>query len=689
MTKESPYEYYQGRLGIKIKFLIADRNKAADSLCLINYRAFRKRMDSSTSSEKELRRASLGCDALVQFNSLSREWRDLITVTFGEPETEVKKSWFAQNYVADPMALDFFQNYRYGEANEKKLPPDAIDTYTYNASVLNTVLKMKANRKQYLKAIGCTTVDIWESLSKDVNAFKEVPHDLPTTRDSLRHKVNRYAKEKYKSVISGRYGLKNYQKVKTKEQKALLEELLAKHQNLNNEQIATIYNTIAESMQWPSISAGTVANQRKALDLYIYAGSKGIKEFAHNRNMQVKRSGPSLPMVYWTLDGWDVELMFQKKEPNKNGYNVTTYHNRPNAVVVLDPFNKYPIGYAIGNDESPALIREALRNAVNHTKELFGQRYKPYQLQSDNYQLKNLRPTYENMTKIFTPAAVGNSKSKVIENYFDKYNEKYFQGGLAINWSGHNIDSRKENQPNREFSDKVKKLFPDYDGCKMQIIQAIEAERAEKRNEYMRNWYNLPDEDKLPMTQNEYLRLWGEYTGYTNKMRGNGLTPTINGEVRYFDTFNLKFREYFHTDWMVRYDPQDLSQILVTNAQSRDGKLIKEIGTVEFILDQKYIQPMALYDRQDGDAEKLQEVFDYNKQLEKVVIERNAERYQTIQELVTNNKEVETLQKLMITDSRGQHKEQKQKAKQKERTLPVIQPVAEEYEIIEETRRYY
>lgn len=98
-------------------------------------------------------------------------------------------------------------------------------------------------------------------------------------------------------------------------------------------------------------------------------------------------------MTYWTLDGWDVELVYQKRQPvdkKVNGetrtYKKTTYHNRKTIVVVLDACGKYPIGYAVGDHESPALIREALRNAIKHARELFGARYKPLQLQSDNYQ---------------------------------------------------------------------------------------------------------------------------------------------------------------------------------------------------------------------------------------------------------------------------------------------------------------
>lgn len=74
----------------------------------------------------------------------------------------------------------------------------------------------------------------------------------------------------------------------------------------------------------------------------------------------------------WSLDGWDVELYFQKTGTDKRGYNTTTYSNRLSIVVVLDPCVNYPIGYAIGRQEEPSLIKEALKNAVNHTAELFG-----------------------------------------------------------------------------------------------------------------------------------------------------------------------------------------------------------------------------------------------------------------------------------------------------------------------------
>ncbi len=692
---DTPYEFYDGKLGVKINFLITDVDrKHPDSLCLEKYKCYYDRMKSKTKSEQSLRRACFGQEALILFSSLDRQTKDAITIKFGNPQTEVKKSWFAQHYIADRKAFEFYLAYTYGEEN-KKLDLKYVEQYTYNASVLNTVLLMKTNRQAYIKALGVTSVDIWQSLSNDVNSFREVEHNLPPSKDGLRRKVTEYDKKGYISVISGKHLTKNAKKVKAKEQLALLEKLLRQHQNLNNEQVADLYNSFSSvfvDFDWKQIDASTVANYRKELGLYIFGGQQGETAFMHQKVMQVKRKGPSLPMLYWTLDGNVIELLYQQKTTNKKGHSVTTFHNRLTAVLVLDPFNKYIIGYAIGTEENPQLIKEALRNAVNHTAELFGDRYKAHQLQSDRYQIKNLTPTYEAMSKVYVPAKAHNSKSKVIEPFFDKFNEKHFQAKLAPNWSGHNVTAKKENQPNSDFLNKIRHQFPDEAGCRMQIIQAIENDRAEKLSSYKENWLRLPESDRQPLNIMEYLRWFGEHTGYTNKLQGQGVTPTILGDTRYYDTFDLNFRKYAHNDWLVKYDPEDLRQVLVMNAKSKNGKLIEEIGTLQFLLEEKYIQPMALYDRKDGDAEQLQKIFNHNKALENHVIQKNIETDNVLQELHQRNPNLELLSKLMISDSNGQHKIQKQKT-EKVAIPPKQKQIAPmeytDYEIIDNPRYNY
>lgn len=672
MPLETPFVYHDKKLGVKINYLYYDKTKPyhEDSLKLITYKALNGRFNSETAHEIQLRRGSLTCPALALFSSLSQEWRDLLTLKFGKPKEEIKKSWFAQHYVADREAYDYYTAYTYGE--KVKLEIKTIELYIYQASVLNTVLLMKNNRKQYLKALGCTSVDIWESLSRDVNAFHDVDHKLPTTKDSLRYKVTKYAKEGYSALISGKYGMQNALKVKEREQEALIDELLAKHTNLDNELIATLYNMVAEKLNWQTITAQTIGNRKKDNNLVIYAGRNGVSALSNNLLMQNKRQAPTTPMLYWTLDGWDAELLYQKTTSDKRGYSTTTYHNRLTMIVVLDAFNKYPIGYAIGSHESPELIKEAMRNAINHTAELFGQRMNPRQLQSDNYQSKVLTPIYQACTKFYTPAKVKNAKAKVIEPYFNSINKKYCK--MFDNWSGHNINSGSKNQPNSEMLNKLSKTFPDEQGCRQQLEGIIRAERAKKVEEYLKNWANVTEDLKLPMPQENFLLALGKKSGHTNKLEGSGLNVRIEGVKQVYDSYELEFRKQAHQNWEILYDSDNIDQVL---AVSSDNKY-------RFMLERKYIQAMALDDRGENDTMELKRVNDYNKSTIQYITDTRVENQDLLENLFENPLLSDTLAKHLIVDSRGQHKDQKSKerliANQGEKVLVLQQKVTQKQE---------
>lgn len=666
----TPYEYYDKKLGVKLGYLISDRHAVSESLCLISYNALNKRILSKNCTESQLRRASLNYDALILYSSISQEWKDNLTMKFGSPKTEIKRSWFAEHYEADRKAFDFFAAYTYGEDN-KKLDLKLIETYTYNASVLNAVIKIKANRTAYIKALGAKNIDMWQSLSNDVNCFRDVEHNLPTTSRGLRIRYDEYKKHGYVSIISGRLQNQNAAKVKDNDQFALIDELLGRHNNFDNSQIASIYNTVAERLSWKTITPQTVANRKQESNLVVYAGRNGANALSNKVLMQNKRTAPTKPMLYWTLDGWDAELLYQKTDSNKKGYSTTTYHNRLTMVVVLDPYNKYPVGYAIGTHETPALIKEALRNAFQHTSELFGAYFRPYQLQSDNYAKAAMKPLYEACSVHYTPAKVKNAKAKVIEPFFNRFNKEYCQ--MFDNWSGHNMNSGSKNQPNDEYLNKIRHQFPDELGCRQQLIAAIEADRAKKKTAYVQQWQEVSDEFKSELSLPMYLRYLGETTNYTNRLQGNGLTPTIEGQTLCFDSFDINFRKLSHLDWVVKYDPADLTKVLVTNANSKNGKLVDIVGTYEFILEQKYIQPMALAERTEGDALKLSEVKNYNSDVMHYITEERQNNIKVLDQLFQLPQLNDTMAKMILTDSRGQHKDRKSENRLKERTAELIE----------------
>ena len=650
MQKVNPYEYYNDKLGVKTKYIINDEDlRDENTLLLISVNALGKRMRSKTMTEKQLRRSSLGLDALIEFNSLSQEWRDRITVKFGNPEAQIKQSWFSKHYIADKDAFEFYVAYRYGANNDKKLKLELVEKYTYNASVLNTVIKVKNNRKAYAKALGGVSINIWESLSKDVNAFRDVPHDLPTKPDTLRHKVTRFKKESYMALISGKLKLKNAQKVKEKEQFALLEELLNKHTNLDNVFIAYTYNLVASRMGWEQITAGTVANIKADRKLETFAGRQGKKGLKTTMLMQHKRFAPTSAMKYWTLDGWDVELLYQAQTINKNGHKVTTYHNRLTMVVVLDPFNKYPIGYAIGERETPKLIKTAIQNAVIHTKDLFGSYLQPHELQSDNYQIKHMRPYYQKASPNFNPAGVGNSQAKVIEPWFNYFNKKRCR--IYDNWSGFNTNTGSKNQPNAEVMNKLKKNFPTREGLENQIHYIMNQERQEKVKEYVQSFKNTSDEFRHIMSEESFLLNLGHVTEL-NTLRGDGLRVSINSEYRWFDSFDINFRKHASEKWEVRYLENDINKAIA----------VSESETYRFPVIEKYVGSMALADRTEEDEIQRKKIGDFNRATTNYIKTNRIEQAEIVENLFALNPQLnDVTAKHLLTDSRGQHKIHKRK----------------------------
>lgn len=665
-----PYETYNNEIGVKISYLLCDAERMhPESLSVINYKSLEKKYQRNPMLRLK-KGLGAGNEVLIRFDKLDlikAGLRDNVQKAFGNPKAAHNE--LEKYFVIDTQARLFFDGFTKPDGSHLK--PEQISQWTINVSVLKSLAQLKVARQTMRKRMNNNKNGVWSGLIADLKAFNDIlklkyngiQHNLPLSERRLRPELKGLADEGYSYFVHGLVGAANAAKVALPKQKAILEELLRKHNNFDNVQIAKMYNEVAAKADWKAIDSSTVANYRREFGFYTHGGQFGESSFDNTRAMQNKRIAPSVATAYWTLDGWDVELLYQA--PNEKG--VMTYHNRLTVVVVLDPVAglNYPIGYAIGTHETPALITEALRNAANHTRELFGDRYKPVQLQSDNYAIKALTPVYEAMSQYFTPARVKNSKAKVIEPYFLRLNkmaQQYFS-----NWSGFGITGRKENQPNAEYLNKIRHSFPDEAGCRAQIDRIIDMERSAKVAEYMERFAAMPEADRLPLSNKEYLYLFGKTHSHTNRLQGEGLTPTINGTTLVFDSFDLKFRELAYLDWVVKYDPTDLSEVLVLDAKADANKKVKEIiGSHRFVLQQKQLQPMALYDRKEGDAQRLADVSQFNKQLKEKVMERMAETQQLVEEVFIENPRLnDTLSKLILVDGKGQHKDNKSKERLK------------------------
>lgn len=620
---------------------------------------------AKTKQLKVERRACRGTPALVSYESLPERLKLAVReVIGGDPYKAARVSQIAKRIEHDAELNSYFEDYKL--ADGRNLPKATRREYYSNAIILEAIKQMLSDKTAMHRTRGTRKKHKWDEIAEGVQELdrKQYPHSLPANERRLRDRFNLYLKEGAESLIHKNFLNKHAARVDDTLKESYMQELLSSPNNLDNAQVARLYNMIAGQMNWRKITSATVANYRDKMSLTIHAGRRGAVSFSNTKSMQAKRSAPTAPLLFWTLDGWDVELLYQAT--GKDG--TTTYHNRPTVVVVLDACMKYPIGYAVGIRETPELIQEALRNAARHTAELFGSMHRAHQIQSDRYAIKKMTPFYEAIADKVTPARARNAKAKIIEPWFGYFNKKWCQ--VSPNWSGFGITSDRDKQPNIEYLSKYKTSYPDFEGVVQQIDMMIAREREELVEKYVELWNGLDKKMKIAQPKENYLLQFGETTGRTILMQAYGLRPTIMGQQRTYDCFDISFRDNASTKWRVMYDPEDLSQVLAVN----------EDESLQFVMEEKYIQPMALADRKEGDSEQLQRLRDYNKELKSEIIERRAISGTMVRNHMeqTGLIENETLTKLLITDSNGQHKNQKSAAR--------LQIVAEDAKEIEETQ---
>lgn len=605
-----------------------------------------------------------------------------------------------------------------GRNEEKKLPIGVVNKYTRAAAWLELVVRVMQDKKLLNKELGLGVTEFYTQASILINLDRErgklkeyggldvLPGDFPSSYQRLMNKARTYEDKGFESIIASEFGNKlaaklgkvtdNNKTVKAEQRvisapkvtgKAVVsmpvlpekveksEEIVPKsankqgafalelyhqqmavirrcsefHNNLDAAQVAKMANVVFETNGWETVSVETVRKIIAENEALLTAARHGKRAHDTNIGRQVKRKVTELPLVYWTLDGWTVELLYQERGPKGIEY------KRMVVVVVLDVWTKYPIGYAIGPRETPELIRQANRNALLHVQELFGKVYHPLQVQSDRYALKNLTPFYQAMTHLHTPAAVGNAKAKVIEPYFKYLNKEYCQ--LTPNWTGFNVTARKETQVNIEMTDKIKHSFPDMDGVTRQIEQIMQRERAQKADQYVSTWGDLDDKYKQEMGVMEWLEVFGQAVGATNKITGEGLVKQIDTVKYVYDTLDPDFRRNIHLDWQVYADPTDLTRVLVKSPDANK----------RFVLEQVREVPMDILSTTDEDREHLKLVRDYNKAMKADIAElygHDADVTRAIVEAtpLDLSNEDELALKLMLTTN-GQQKNKLQDAK--------------------------
>lgn len=596
---------------------------------------------------RRVRRGCYGTPALFAVDSLPLKYRTEVYRRHPDLQEKAESKPFVDSIEPDGRALAYFSDYLL--ADGRHLPTDKQMEYANGCAILNAfgrVIEASNSHRIRQSKPRLNKTEFWRKAAAALPRLADrYPHGLPESPRRLQRRYEDYLRLGYECMVSAKWQNANAAKVDDDTKESLLVQLIAHHNNIDNAMVARLYNAVAKQQGWKEITASTVGVWRSKYDLVTAGGRLGATNFRNERTMQVKRMRPTAPFLMWTLDGWDVELLYQATTTDKKGHSLTTYSNRLTMVVVLDPCCNYPMGYAVGSHETPELIKAALRDALRHGRQLFGQMLRACQIQSDRYAIKTMAPLYAAAADKVTPARAKNAKAKAVEPYFGYLNKTYCK--LMNNWSGYGVTTNPKRQPNSEALNRLRHQFPDEAGVRRQIDGIMQIERQSKEAQLRQLMEHLPADRRLEMSREQFLLHFGADTGRRNAIEGQGLRPTIMGQRRDYDSFDIRFREHAGEHWTVLYDPDDLTDVLAVN----------EDGTLRFVLTQKHVQPMALADRREGDAEELARVHEFNRSLEGHVRDHLALTRTKTEQLIRDNPATAgILGRLLLCDSDGQHK---------------------------------
>jgi len=566
-----------------------------------------------------------GRKILVGYDQLKEEYKIKVRARYGDPYNYVAKAPIYQMIVSNLEAEQFFLSYRY-EGN-KMLPEERVRQYTREACWLTMLQKADANMKEVRKNLGLRWEDFYKNVGEMIEQEKEakkITGKFPSTYIKLKARMRAYKENGFSSLIAGQYGNKSAAKVADEFSEALLLEMIAHPNQYDDVLVAYEYNKQVIQQGYKPITAQTVGVWRRKSGHLVTAGREGWAAFDDKYRKQIAGRRPSAPLYLVESDDNHLDYLFLDMEDMTG----SKFFHRYKAIIVIDSFNDYVLGYAYAEELSIELVKAAYVNALYHIRELTGGWYLPHETRTDNWALASLQTFYESLGH-FHKSPVGSKKRGYIEQCFGTAHFKRCMKLGANNYTGNNLTAINRGV-NTEVLAANRKLYPKVqDGAMQQIesffhrLRTIPAKGSiSKQAEWLTAWNMLPDTDKRAITDEQFLQKFG----IIHKPGGRGVTINnlgipvqITGQKLLFDVPANLHMQIIGKTVNVVYDPMDVSRVLVTDNSG-----------LRFIATQTRLAPKAIRDMQPGDRSYLNELLAQKKEQSGRVANASEKRKSTL-----------------------------------------------------------
>jgi len=565
--------------------------------CGISVNTVWKASERKSSSWDIIEHPDDGRKILVGFEKLREDYKIKVQARYGNPYEYVAQAPIRNMLMRDLEAEKFFLSYRYDQ--EKKLPEERVRQYTWEASWLNMLLQADDNMKEIRKTLGLRMEDFYRQVGQLLRVEKDqqrITAKFPDNYVRLKSRMRQYRSEKYPSLIAAQYGNKSAAKVNDEFSESLLLELIAHPNQYDDVLVAMHYNKVAADRGYKPITPQTVGVWRRKKGFLVTATREGWARFDDRFRRQIAGRRPSAPLYLVESDDNHLDLFFVDLEDATG----SKFFHKYKAMVVVDSYNDYVLGYAYDVEITVELVKAAYVNAMYHIRELTGGWYLPHETRTDKWGLKSLKPLYESMGH-YIESPVGSKKRGYIEQLFGTPHFKRCMKLGANNYTGNNITARKRGV-NQEILAANKKGYPTIqDGAVAQIETFFTRLRTmpevgkleSKQTQWLNGWNALPASEKREITDEQFLQIFGivhNPQGRRIAITNMGLTPQINGSKLIYDVPAQLHLENIGKAVNIFYDPIDMSRVLVTDSAG-----------LRFVATTAKLAPKAMKDMEPGD----------------------------------------------------------------------------------------
>ena len=467
----------------------------------------------------------LGNYALVEIATLPTRFRERIREKYGDLEAEILKNWFGTHFHVDAKAREFYTKFRF--ENGESLPPERIQEYTVNASVIEAVLAVMADRVLMRKAMKGGPAN-WGEMCGAISYYQsEFGHTLPLSANRFKKRVHDFKAHGYESLISGKFLNQNRRKVTYGIERLLL-AIDAQPEQPFNTTVWEQYNQFLQGgLELFDPDTGEVLNPADFTDkdgnpivlspttvaAYLNKpANKALRAKLHMsqwdfnnsyRPYHLRHAGEySLSKV--SLDDRDLP------RPMKDGVRVKAYY-------AYDVVSGAVVGYAYNRLKTAELFLDCMRNMFQTLER--GGMYIPAELEVEHHLVSDFADGLMQAGVVFPLIRwcnPGNSREKRAEHFNrqKKYGvEKLTQVGIGRWWARLEVNRPKEEKVYDEKNNTWKVKAYTFDELVADDIRAIgeynnQLHPNQKRYPGMTRW------DVLCRTQNPNLRPWDKAVLY-------------------------------------------------------------------------------------------------------------------------------------------------------------------------------